>query len=61
MTYLQFLLVVHVLGGRGRVRFDLRLRGLPSDAEGLEPAVRAALADISYRFVALPDTRHEYE
>jgi hypothetical protein len=49
MTYLQFLLVVHVLGAVVGFGSTFAFAVFPSDAEGLEPGVRAALADISYR------------
>ena len=49
MTYLQFLLVVHVLGAVVGFGSTFAFAVFPSDAEGLEPGVRTALADISYR------------
>ena len=49
MTYLQFLLVVHVLGAVVGFGSTFAFAFFPSDADRLEPGVRATLADISYR------------
>jgi hypothetical protein len=49
MTYLQFLLVVHVLGAIIGFGSTFAFAFFPSDADRLEPGVRTTLADISYK------------
>ena len=49
MTYLQFLLVVHVLGAIIRFGSTFAFAFFPSDADRLQPGVRTTLADISYK------------
>lgn len=49
MTYLQFLLVVHVLGAIIGFGSTFAFAFFPADADRLEPGVRTTLADISYK------------
>lgn len=49
MTYLQFLLVVHVLGAIVGFGSTFAFAFFPADADRLEPGVRTTLADISYK------------
>ena len=49
MTYLQFLLVVHVLGAVIGFGSTFAFAFFPQDADRLEPGVRTTLADISYK------------
>jgi uncharacterized membrane protein len=49
MTYLQFLLVVHVLGAVIGFGSTFAFAFFPTDADALAPDVRIALADISYK------------
>jgi uncharacterized membrane protein len=49
MTYLQFLLVVHVLGAVIGFGSTFAFAFFPTDADALEPGVRTTLADISYK------------
>jgi hypothetical protein len=50
MTYLQFLLVIHVLGALVGFGSTFAFAFFPDNTEGrVEPPVRTALADISYK------------
>ena len=49
MSYLQFLLVVHVLGAVIGFGSTFAFAFFPADADALEPGVRTTLADISYK------------
>jgi hypothetical protein len=49
MTYLQFLLVVHVLGAMIGFGSTFAFAFFPADADRLEPGVRTTLADTATR------------
>ena len=49
MTYLQFLLVVHVLGAVIGFGSTFAFAFFPTDGDALEPGVRTTFADVSYK------------
>jgi hypothetical protein len=49
MTYLQFLLVIHVLGAIVGFGSTYAFAFFPQEGERLEPRVRGTFADVSYK------------
>ena len=52
MTYLQFLLVIHVLGAIVGFGSTYAFAFFPQEGDRLEPRVRTTLADVSYKITS---------